>query len=92
MKLIPVSDSPLNKNTAYKYHSIKKYPALIFKVAGKLFVDLDEWEMMALRHGIFFQGGYPLSVMTENERNVDGHAAHLRAGGTLVTMPGMPGR
>jgi len=47
MNLIPVSDSPLNKNTAYKYHSIKKYPALVFKVAGKLFVDLDEWERMA---------------------------------------------
>ena len=47
MNLISVSDSPLNKNTAYKYHSIKKYPALVFKVAGKLFVDLDEWENMA---------------------------------------------
>lgn len=47
MNLIPVSDSPVNKNTAYKYHSIKKYPALVFKVAGKLFVDLDEWENMA---------------------------------------------
>ncbi len=47
MNLVSVSDSPLNKNTAYKYHSIKKYPALVFKVAGKLFVDLDEWEKMA---------------------------------------------
>jgi hypothetical protein len=47
MNLISVSDSPLNKNTAYKYHSIKKYPALVFKVAGKLFVDLDEWKRMA---------------------------------------------
>ncbi len=47
MKLILASESPLNQNTIYKYHSIKKYPALIFKVAGKLFVDLDEWDNMA---------------------------------------------
>ncbi len=52
--------------------------------------DQDEWEIMALRHGIFFQGGYPLSVMTESERNVDGHAAHFQGGGALVTIPGMP--
>ena len=51
--------------------------------------DQDEWEIMALRHGIFFQGGYPLAVMTENERNSDGHAAHLSSGG-LVSIPGMP--
>lgn len=54
--------------------------------------DQDEWEIMALRHGIFFQGGYPLTVMTESERNVDGHAAHLSggAGGPGLTIPGMP--
>ncbi len=52
--------------------------------------DQDDWEIMALRHGIFFQGGYPLAVMTESERNVGGHAAHLAGGGTLVTIPGMP--
>jgi len=52
--------------------------------------DQDEWEIMALRHGIFFQGGYPLVLMTESERNADGHAAHLAGGGTLVTIPGMP--
>ena len=54
--------------------------------------DQDEWEIMALRHGIFFQGGYPLTVMTESERNVDGHAAHLSggAGGAGLTIPGMP--
>ena len=54
--------------------------------------DQDEWEIMALRHGIFFQGGYPLSVMTESELNVDGHAAHLSggAGGPGLTIPGMP--
>jgi hypothetical protein len=54
--------------------------------------DQDEWEIMALRHGIFFQGGYPLTVMTESERNVDGHAAHLSGGGggPGLTIPGMP--
>lgn len=54
--------------------------------------DRDEWEIMALRHGIFFQGGFPLAVMTANERNVSGHAAHLAGGGRLMTMPGMPRR
>ena len=53
--------------------------------------DQDEWEIMALRHGIFFQGGYPLVPMTESERNADGHAAHLSGGG-LVSIPGMPRR
>jgi hypothetical protein len=53
--------------------------------------DQDEWEIMALRHGIFFQGGYPLVLMTESERNADGHAAHLSGGG-LVSIPGMPRR
>jgi hypothetical protein len=46
------------------------------------------WGTMALRHGIFFQGGYPLAVMTKSELNVGGHIAHLR-GGALVTFPGM---
>jgi hypothetical protein len=52
--------------------------------------DQGEWEIMALRHGIFFQGGYPLGVMTESELNVGGHAAHLRGGGPVI-IPGMPG-
>ena len=52
--------------------------------------DQDFWEIMALRHGIFFQGGYPIAVMTESERNLGGHAAHMREGGTLI-MGGMPG-
>lgn len=54
--------------------------------------DQDEWEIMALRHGIFFQGGFPLAVMTQNERNVGGHAAHLQGGGALRSIPGMPRR
>jgi hypothetical protein len=52
--------------------------------------DQGEWEIMALRHGIFFQGGYPLAVMTESELNVGGHAAHLQGGGPII-IPGMPG-
>lgn len=46
------------------------------------------WETMALRHGIFFQGGFPLAVMTESERNADSHAMHLRSGRGAV-IPGM---
>ncbi len=53
--------------------------------------DQDDWEIMALRHGIFFQGGYPLTLMLESERNADGHASHLSGGG-LVSIPGMPRR
>jgi hypothetical protein len=52
--------------------------------------DQGDWEIMALRHGIFFQGGYPLAVMTESELNVGGHAAHLSGGGPII-IPGMPG-
>jgi len=52
--------------------------------------DQGEWEIMALRHGIFFQGGYPLAVMTESELNVGGHAAHLQ-GGAPIIIGGMPG-
>ena len=54
--------------------------------------DRDEWEIMALRHGIFFQGGFPLAVMTENERNAGMHAAHLAGGAPLMVIPGMPRR
>jgi hypothetical protein len=52
--------------------------------------DQDFWEIMALRHGIFFQGGYPIAVMTESERNLGGHAAHLQEGAVPI-MSGMPG-
>ena len=49
MDLIHVKsqDSPLNPNTAYKYHSLKKYPSLLIKVAGKLYVDRAEFIRMA---------------------------------------------
>ena len=51
--------------------------------------DQNTWEIMALRHGIFFQGGYPIAVMEESERNVGGHAAHF--GGGSIVIGGMPG-
>ena len=38
---------PIALNTAYKWSSEKKYPRLLVKVSGKLFFNLDEWEMMA---------------------------------------------
>ncbi|MEQ1856256.1 MAG: hypothetical protein ABL963_07295 [Longimicrobiales bacterium] len=52
--------------------------------------DQGYWEIMALRHGIFFQGGYPLAYRAESELNVGGHAAHLGGGGNLI-IGGMPG-
>lgn len=67
--------------------------ALDFFLAPDVAVtNQDEWEIMALRHGIFFQGGFPLAVMTENERNTGGHAAHLAGGAPLMVIPGMPRR
>jgi len=51
--------------------------------------DQDEWEIMALRHGIFYQGGFPIAVMTRSERNESGHAAHLQGGRVLRAIPGM---
>ena len=52
MNLVEISNTPkerlpIAKNTAYKWHSLKKYPALLFKVGGKLFFDLEEWDRMA---------------------------------------------
>ena len=54
MNLIPVADFPLKtpmglptKNTLRQWHSIKKHPSLVFKVGGKLFFDMDEWDNMA---------------------------------------------
>jgi hypothetical protein len=48
----------------------------------------QEWRVMALRHGIFFQGGPPIAVMKQSELNGGGHAAHIRGGGGIV-MPRM---
>ena len=40
-------EMPVAKNTCYKWHSMKKHPRLIYKVAGKLFFDMEEWRKMA---------------------------------------------
>ena len=37
---------PVALPTIYKWHSQKRHPALVVKVANKLFVDLDEWNRM----------------------------------------------
>jgi hypothetical protein len=37
---------PFSKNTVRKYHSLKKYPQLLYKVAGNLVFDVDEWNKM----------------------------------------------
>ncbi len=34
---------PLSKHSIYKYHCQKKFPAIILKVAGKLFFDTAAW-------------------------------------------------
>ena len=40
-------EMPIARNTAYKWHSMKKHPRLLYKVGGKLFFDVQEWERMA---------------------------------------------
>lgn len=35
---------PMSLATIYKYHSMKQYPALFFRVHGRVMVDLDEYE------------------------------------------------
>ncbi|MEQ9569062.1 MAG: hypothetical protein RLN75_02640 [Longimicrobiales bacterium] len=69
--------------------------AAALDAAAEFFTDPDRavtsqlaWETMALRHGIFFQGGFPLAVMTRSERNPRGHGSHMRSGAPMV-VPGM---
>jgi hypothetical protein len=50
--------------------------------------DPIDFSAMALRHGIFNQGGPPLAVMTKSELNGGGHGAHLQ-GGVGTSFPGM---
>jgi len=53
--LIPITKTTaLNANgiwhsasTFRKWHHMSKYPRVIVKVAGRLFVDVDEWHKMA---------------------------------------------
>ena len=53
MKLISISEGvesgqiPFTAGTIYTWHSLGKYPDLVFKVGPKLFFDLDEWEKMS---------------------------------------------
>lgn len=52
MRLIEISKAgpgklPISKHTAYKWHSQRKHPRLVVKVAGKVFFDEEEWEEMA---------------------------------------------
>ncbi|MEN8134345.1 MAG: hypothetical protein ABFS18_02245 [Thermodesulfobacteriota bacterium] len=47
IRKIQKGDIPISRNTAYKWHSEKKHPNLVYKVAGILIFDLDEWEKMS---------------------------------------------
>ena len=52
MTRIPVSEAekynlPFSRQTLYQFHSEGKHKRLVYKVGGKLFFDLDEWEKMA---------------------------------------------
>jgi hypothetical protein len=52
MNLVEISSAepgeiPFSKSTCYKFHSLKRYPKLIFKVGNKLFLSMDEWAKMA---------------------------------------------
>lgn len=38
---------PYAKSTIYKLHSLKRLPAVIFKVGGRLYFDLDRWQKLA---------------------------------------------
>lgn len=40
---------PISLTTAYSWHASKRYPALIIKVANRLYFDLDEWDDMVIK-------------------------------------------
>ena len=46
-KAATAGELPVSIHTAYKWHHNKRYPALILKIASKLFFDKDEWLNMA---------------------------------------------
>ena len=50
-KLLRVSEDklPIAKGTAFNWHSQKRHPRLIYKVAGVLMFDMEEWGEMAKR-------------------------------------------
>jgi len=51
--IIPLSETSLNENsmpfsvkTWRKWYHLRRFPGVIFKLAGRLFINLDEWEIM----------------------------------------------
>jgi hypothetical protein len=50
-------------------------------------VSLYDWTLMALRHGIYNQGGPAIGFLDRSERNV--MVEHAQHGGGMV-LPGMP--
>ncbi len=46
-KAAQAGELPVSIHTIYKWHHKKRYPALILKLVGKLFLDNDEWLRMA---------------------------------------------
>ncbi|MBT6340854.1 MAG: hypothetical protein HOJ48_16315 [Desulfobacula sp.] len=46
-KAAQAGELPVSIHTIYKWHHKKRYPALILKIVGKLFLDNDEWLRMA---------------------------------------------
>jgi hypothetical protein len=50
-------------------------------------VSLYDWTLMALRHGIYNQGGPAIGLLDRSERNVA--VDHAQHGGAMV-LPGMP--
>ena len=54
MDLIPVRSSedkqlPWSKHSIYKFSSENKYPEIIIKIDGKLFLDMDAFREKAVR-------------------------------------------
>ena len=54
MKLLPVRTTeedklPWPKNSIYKYSSQNRYPEIIIRIDGKLFLDMDAFEDLARR-------------------------------------------
>jgi uncharacterized protein HemY len=37
---------PVARSTIYKWHSQRRHPRLVFKVASQLYWDWDEWNLM----------------------------------------------
>jgi len=48
-KAAEAGELPVSIHTIYKWHHKKRYPALIVKMVGKLFLDGDEWDRMAVQ-------------------------------------------